>query len=122
MSKSVCDKSKRTWVQNPSIHMKTLSVATHAYDSSKGGQRQANLWSHGSASVTTSFRFSERPYFKIKMKDDKRRHVASSSGVHMCTRVHSPTLFPHTDAVQAVCMSLQGRVSLISLCLYSAGD
>lgn len=93
--------------------MKTLSIATHTYDSSKGGQRQANPWSHGSTSLTkcTSFRFSEKPYFKIKMKDDKRRHVASSSGFHMCTRVHSPTLFPHTDAVQA-CVCIPAGQSL----------
>lgn len=84
--------------------METLHIATHAYDSSKGGQgRQIHGVMHGSASLTksTSFRFRERPDVKLKMKDDKRRHVAPSSGFHMCTRVHSPTLFPHTDAVQA---------------------
>lgn len=119
MGKSVCDESKRTWVQIPSTHMKTLSIATHAYDSSKGGQRQANPWSHRSASLTqsTSFRFRKRSDFKIKMKDDKRRHVASSSGFHMCTRVHSPTLFPHTDAVQA-CVYIPAGQSLANQPLF----
>lgn len=119
MGQSVCDESKRTWVQVPSNHMKKLSRATHAYDSSKGGQRQANPWSHGSASLTksTSFRFSERPYLKIKIKDDKRRHVASSSGFHMCTRVHLPNLFPHTDAVQG-CVYIPAGQSLANQHLF----